>query len=38
LVRHARKIARELGFEEIDAASDPPAEGYYAAMGALRTG
>ena len=38
LVRHALKIARELGFEEIDVASDPSGEGFYAVMGALRIG
>jgi N-acetylglutamate synthase-like GNAT family acetyltransferase len=38
LVRHALKIARELGFEEIDVASDPSAEGFYAAMGGVRIG
>jgi N-acetylglutamate synthase-like GNAT family acetyltransferase len=38
LVQHALIIARRLGFEEIDVASDPSAEGFYAAMGALRIG
>jgi N-acetylglutamate synthase-like GNAT family acetyltransferase len=38
LVRHALIIARRLGFDEIDVASDPSAEGFYAAMGALRIG
>jgi N-acetylglutamate synthase-like GNAT family acetyltransferase len=38
LMRHALMIARRLGFEEIDVASDPSAEGFYAAMGALRIG
>ena len=38
LVRHLLALAQSLGFEELDVAADPYAEGFYAAMGAVRIG
>jgi GNAT superfamily N-acetyltransferase len=38
LFEHARRTARELGFEELRIEADPHAEGFYAAMGATRIG
>jgi N-acetylglutamate synthase-like GNAT family acetyltransferase len=37
LARHFLALARSLGFEELDVSADPSAEGFYVAMGAVRT-
>jgi len=38
LFEHALLTARELGFESLLIESDPNAEGFYLAMGAMRVG
>jgi N-acetylglutamate synthase-like GNAT family acetyltransferase len=38
LVSHFLALARKLGYEELEVSADPFAEGFYAAMGAVRIG